>query len=173
VYSTGYRVVSLRYFNPIGAHPSTLIGEMPLGVPNNLVPFITQTAAGIREKLTVFGSDYNTPDGSCLRDYIHIVDLAKAHVKALMFLEKQPSGKLCEAFNLGTGVGASVLELIQKFMKVTGVNLPYTIGPRRSGDIEKVYADPKKANTKLDWKTSFSMEDALLHSWQWQQKLPR
>ena len=144
---------------------------MPIGTPNNLVPFITQTAAGLREKLTVFGNDYNTPDGSCLRDFIHIVDLAKAHVKALVLLEKQSSKKLYEVFNLGTGMGASVLELIQKFVKVTGVNLPFVIGPRRPGDIEKVYADPKKANTQLDWRTTFSMEDALLHSWEWQKTL--
>lgn len=173
VYPVGYRFVSLRYFNPIGAHPSAFIGEVPLGTPNNLVPFITQTAAGLREKLTVFGGDYNTPDGSCLRDYIHIVDLAKAHVQAMKFLEKQSAGKLYETFNLGTGIGASVLELIQKFVKVTGVNLPYTIGPRRSGDIEKVYANPKKANTLLGWSAAFSMEDALLHSWEWQKKLPK
>jgi UDP-glucose 4-epimerase len=171
VYTTGYRFVSLRYFNPIGAHPSALLGEMPIGTPNNLVPFITQTAAGLREKLTVFGNDYNTPDGSCLRDYIHIVDLAKAHVKALVYLEKQTSPKSYEAFNLGTGMGASVLELVQKFIKVSGVNLAYIIGPRRPGDVEKVYADPKKANTQLEWRTTFSMEDALLHSWEWQKTL--
>ena len=171
VHSTGFRVVSLRYFNPIGAHPSALIGEMPLGTPNNLVPFITQTAAGWRDKLTVFGNDYSTPDGSNIRDYIHIVDVAQAHVKALVYLEKQAEKKLCEAFNLGTGMGASVLDVIQKFIKATGVPVPFTIGPRRPGDIEKVYADPKKANAVLNWSTSFSMEDALLHAWEWQKKL--
>jgi UDP-glucose 4-epimerase len=173
VYSTGYRIVSLRYFNPIGAHPSTLLGELPIGTPNNLVPYITQTAAGIREKLTVNGGDYNTSDGSCVRDFIHIVDLAQAHVKALMFLEKQSEQSLYEVFNLGTGVGASVLELIKKFIAVTGVQLPFVIGPRRSGDIEKVYADPKKANAMLQWKTSYTMEDALLHAWQWERKLQK
>ena len=171
VFPTGYRMVSLRYFNPIGAHPSTLIGEMPLGTPNNLVPFITQAAAGIREKLTVFGNDYNTPDGYNIRDFIHIVDLAKAHVKALNYLEQNPSAALYDAFNLGTGIGASVREAIDAFVRATGVQVPYVVGPRRPGDIEKVFADPKKANTMLKWKTTFSMDEAMLHAWQWQKKL--
>jgi UDP-glucose 4-epimerase len=173
VYSTGYRIISLRYFNPIGAHPSALIGEMPIGTPNNLIPYLTQAAAGIREKLTVFGNDYSTPDGSCIRDFIHIVDLAQAHLKAMKFLQKNSSPKLYEAFNVGTGVGASVLELIKKFHTATGVPIPYVIGPRRSGDVEKTYADPKKANSLLEWNSEFSLEDALLHAWQWQQKLPK
>ena len=171
VFPTGYRIVSLRYFNPIGAHPSTLIGEMPLGTPNNLVPFITQAAAGIREKLTVFGNDYNTPDGYNIRDFIHIVDLAKAHVKALNYLEQNSSAALYDAFNLGTGIGASVREAIDSFVRATGVQVPYVVGPRRPGDIEKVFADPKKANTMLKWKTTFTMDEAMLHAWQWQKKL--
>lgn len=171
VHNSGYKVISLRYFNPIGAHPSALIGEMPIGIPNNLAPYITQTAAGIREKLTVFGNDYDTPDGSCVRDFIHVVDLAKAHVKALVYLQKNTSGKIYEAFNVGTGKGVSVLELIQSFIKATGVALPYTIGPRRPGDVVKTYADPTKANSVLQWKTELSIEDALLHAWQWQKKL--
>jgi UDP-glucose 4-epimerase len=171
VSATGLRVVSLRYFNPIGAHPSTLMGEIPLGTPNNLVPYITQTAAGIRERLTVFGNDYDTPDGSCIRDFIHVVDLGVGHVKAMQYLSSRTEKKLYEVFNLGTGIGVSVLELIEKFMAVTGVKVPYTIGPRRSGDIEKVYADPKKVNESLGWKTQFTIEESLLHAWQWEKKL--
>jgi len=167
----GLRIVSLRYFNPIGAHPSSMIGEVPLGVPNNLVPYITQTAAGLREKLTVFGNDYDTPDGSCLRDYIHVVDLGIAHVKAMQYLQGRTDEKLYEAFNLGTGVGVSVLELIKKFTDTTHVNVPFVIGPRRSGDIEKVFADPAKANKSLRWKAKYSIEDSLLHAWQWEKKI--
>jgi UDP-glucose 4-epimerase len=170
-YITGLRVISLRYFNPIGAHPSALMGELPIGVPNNLVPFITQTAAGKREKLTVFGSDYNTPDGSCVRDFIHVVDVAIAHIKAMEYLDKQDASNRYEAFNLGSGIGVSVLELINTFQKVTGVKLPYVIGPRRPGDVEKVYADPGKVNKALNWKTKYSIEEGLLHSWEWQKKL--
>jgi UDP-glucose 4-epimerase len=169
---TGYRVISLRYFNPIGAHPSMHIGEVPIGTPNNLIPFVTQTAAGLRDKLTVHGNDYNTPDGFCIRDYIHVVDVAIAHVKSLVYLQDQSFKKLYDAFNLGSGQGVSVLEIIQKFKSVTGANLPYTIGPRRPGDVEKVYADPIKANKVLNWKTTFSIEDALMHAWEWQKKLP-
>jgi UDP-glucose 4-epimerase len=170
-YITGLRVISLRYFNPIGAHPSALLGELPIGVPNNLVPYITQAAIGKREKLTVFGNDYNTPDGSCLRDFIHVVDLAIAHVKALDHLQKLPTGNAYEVFNLGTGIGVSVLELVNKFQQVTGEKLNYGIGPRRPGDVEKVYADPTKVNKELNWKTKYSIEDALLHAWQWEKKL--
>jgi UDP-glucose 4-epimerase len=170
-FPTGFRIISLRYFNPIGAHPSALLGELPLGVPNNLVPYITQTAAGKREKLVIFGNDYDTSDGTNVRDFIHVVDLAIAHVKALQYLISLPSNKVYEAFNLGTGVGVSVLELVNQFMKVTGVPLLYTIGPRRPGDVEKVFADPAKVNSKLDWKTKFSISDALLHAWQWEKKL--
>lgn len=167
----GLRIISLRYFNPIGAHPSVLLGEIPLGVPNNLVPYITQTAAGLREKLTVFGNDYNTADGYCVRDFIHVVDLARAHVVAMEYLFQRPEKKLCEVFNLGTGVGVSVLQLIEKFVEVTGVKVPYVVGPRRPGDVEKVFADPTKVNKLLRWKTSFSIEESLLHAWQWEKKI--
>jgi UDP-glucose 4-epimerase len=163
------KVISLRYFNPIGAHPSGLIGELPIGIPNNLVPYITQTAIGKREKLVVFGSDYNTPDGSCLRDFIHIVDLAIAHVRALQKIDEVPSRH--ETINLGCGKPVSVLELVKTFMKVTGVSLNYTIGPRRPGDIEKVYADPAKSWKLLNWKTKLSTEEALRDAWNWEQKL--
>ncbi len=163
------RVVSLRYFNPIGAHPTGAIGELPIGVPNNLVPYVTQTAIGKRKALTVFGNDYNTPDGSCLRDFIHVVDLAKAHVSALTEMDRLP--KRFEAFNLGSGVPCSVLELIHTFVKVTGVSVNYSIGPRRPGDIEKVYADPSKSNRDLKWKTQLTTEDALRDAWNWEKKL--
>jgi UDP-glucose 4-epimerase len=170
-YTTGFRVISLRYFNPIGAHPSASMGELPIGTPNNLVPYITQTAAGKRDKLTVFGNDYDTPDGSNIRDFIHVVDLAIAHVKAMEYLDKLSASNLYEVFNLGTGVGVSVLELIDQFQKVTGVKLNYTIGPRRPGDVEKVYADPSKANARLNWKTKYSSGDALLHAWEWEKRI--
>lgn len=170
-FHTGFRIVSLRYFNPIGAHPSTLIGELPIGTPNNLVPYITQTAAGIRQRLTIFGNDYDTPDGTCIRDFIHVVDLAIGHVKAMEFLSKRTEKNLYEVFNLGTGIGVSVLDLIQKFIKITGVNLPYVMGARRAGDIEKVYADPAKINREFGWKAKYSVEDSLLHAWQWEKKI--
>lgn len=163
------RVISLRYFNPIGAHPSGLIGELPIGVPGNLVPFITQAAIGKREKLTVFGSDYNTPDGSCLRDFIHIVDLAEAHVRSLEKINSMPNRY--EALNLGSGVPVSVLELVKAFVKVNGITLNYFVGPRRTGDIEKVYADCTKSFRFLHWKTRLSLEDALRDAWNWEQKL--
>jgi UDP-glucose 4-epimerase len=170
-YLTGLRVISLRYFNPIGAHPTALIGELPIGIPNNLVPYITQTAVGQREKLTVFGNDYKTSDGSCVRDFIHVVDLAKAHVKAMEYLSTANGDNFYDVFNVGTGVGVSVLELIQKFEATTGTKLNYVIGPRRAGDIEKVYADPAKVNQVLQWDATFSIEEGLLHSWQWEKKL--
>jgi len=173
VYPSGMRIVSLRYFNPIGAHPSALIGELPVGVPGNLVPFITQTAIGKRNTLTVFGNDYSTPDGSCVRDFIHVVDVARAHIKSLEFLSKQGATPLYKVFNLGTGIGASVLELVNKFQQVTGVKLNYTIGPRRPGDVEKTYADPSKAFKELQWKPKYSIEDGLLHAWQWEEKLAK
>lgn len=170
-YVTGFRVISLRYFNPIGAHPSALMGELPMGTPNNLVPYITQTAAGKREKLTVFGNDYNTPDGSNIRDFIHVVDVAEGHVKAMEYLDKLPPSDLYEAFNLGTGVGVSVLQLVDQFQRVTGVKLNYTIGPRRPGDVEQVYADPSKVNALLNWKTKYSSSEALLHAWEWEKRI--
>ena len=153
-YSTGFRIVSLRYFNPIGAHPTAMLGELPIGTPNNLVPYITQTAAGIREKLTVFGDDYDTPDGSCIRDFIHVVDVAKAHVKAMEFISEGSGENLFEVFNLGTGVGVSVLQLIEKFKKATGMAIPYVIGARRAGDVEKVYADPAKSEQSVKMENS-------------------
>ena len=160
---------ALRYFNPIGAHPTAFIGELPNGVPQNLVPFVTQTAAGIRECLSVFGDDYNTPDGSCIRDYIYVVDLAKAHVKAVdRLLEK---GERWNIFNLGTGRGLSVLELVNAFMKATGVKVNYKIVGRREGDIEQVWADPKKANSELGWSADTPIEDVLASAWKWQSSL--
>jgi UDP-glucose 4-epimerase len=171
VVSSGFKIISLRYFNPIGAHPSGLLGELPVGPPNNLVPYITQTAAKVREKLTVFGNDYNTPDGSCVRDFIHVVDLAEAHVRAMEFVGRNQAPTLLETFNLGTGVGVSVLQLVNEFRKVTHVELPFTIGPRRPGDVEKVYGDPTKANKMLNWKTKFTIQESLLHAWNWEKKI--
>ena len=167
----GFRIISLRYFNPVGAHPSAMIGELPIGVPNNLVPYVTQTAAKVRERLIVFGDDYNTPDGSCVRDFIHVLDVATAHVKAVEYLKNQKNENLFQAFNLGTGVGVSVLELVKKFIEVTGVNIAYTIGPRRSGDVEKVYADPHKINKALGWTAKYDLGQSLLHAWQWEKKI--
>lgn len=164
------RVTLLRYFNPVGAHASAKIGELPSGVPNNLVPYITQTAAGRREKLTVFGSDYNTPDGTNIRDYIHVVDLAKAHVKALSWLSSQSSG-CCEPFNLGTGKGTSVMEIIRTFETVTGVKLNYHLGHRRPGDVEQIFANPSKAEKELGWKCEYTVADALKHAWNWEKTL--
>ncbi|MDR0419336.1 MAG: UDP-glucose 4-epimerase GalE [Prevotellaceae bacterium] len=163
--------ILLRYFNPIGAHPSAEIGELPIGVPQNLVPFITQTAAGIREKLSVFGDDYNTPDGSCIRDYINVVDLAKAHVVAAKRMLEGKSKDSVEIFNLGTGKGLSVLEIVKDFEKVTGVKLSYEIVNRRPGDIEQIWADPTYANNELGWKAEATIEDTLSSAWKWQQKL--
>jgi UDP-glucose 4-epimerase len=164
------RVVMLRYFNPIGAHPSGYIGELPLGVPNNLVPFVTQTAAGIRGQLTVHGVDYATADGSCLRDYIHVVDLAKAHLRALTFANTHDA-PVCEVFNIGTGKGNSVLEVVRTFEAVNGVNVPYTIGPRRPGDVEQVFADTTRSNTILGWKAELDLRTALRDAWTWQKHL--
>ena len=161
----------LRYFNPIGAHPSALIGELPNGVPQNLLPFITQTAIGMRPELKVFGDDYNTPDGSCIRDYIYVVDLAKAHVKAIDRMLNANDRKRVEVFNLGTGTGLSVLTLIREFEAATGVKLPYTIVGRREGDIEQVWADPKKANEVLGWKAETPIRDVLASAWKWEQHI--
>lgn len=161
----------LRYFNPIGAHPSALIGELPNGVPQNLLPFITQTAIGMRPELKVFGDDYNTPDGSCIRDYIYVVDLAKAHVKAIDRMLNAKDRKRVEVFNLGTGTGLSVLTLIREFEAATGVKLPYSIVGRREGDIEKVWADPKKANEVLGWKAETPIRDVLASAWKWEQHI--
>ena len=161
----------LRYFNPIGAHPSAMIGELPNGVPQNLLPFVTQTAAGLRAELKVFGDDYNTPDGSCIRDYIYVVDLAKAHVKAVERMLAGLPTEQVEIFNLGTGRGLSVLEILRTFIQVTGVNIPYQIVGRREGDIEQVWAKPDKANTVLGWSADTPIEEVLLSAWKWEQKI--
>ncbi|NIJ53465.1 UDP-glucose 4-epimerase GalE [Dyadobacter arcticus] len=172
VYSKpGIKALSLRYFNPIGAHESALIGELPNGVPSNLVPYITQTAAGLRKSLTVFGSDYNTVDGTCVRDFIHVVDLAKAHVKALELLDAQSSTDFYDVFNVGTGEGYTVLQLINTFEEVNGVKLNYTIGPRRDGDVEKIYAQSDKVNNVMKWYAEKTMADALRDAWKWQLKI--
>lgn len=163
--------IALRYFNPIGAHPSALIGELPLGVPQNLVPFITQTAAGLRDELKVFGDDYNTPDGSAIRDYINVVDLARAHVVAIERLLNEKNKSNYEVFNLGTGEGLSVLQIVKSFEKATGVKLNYKIVDRRAGDIEKIWADTTYANNELGWKAEKGLEETLLSAWNWEKKV--
>ncbi|WP_298366268.1 UDP-glucose 4-epimerase GalE [uncultured Lutibacter sp.] len=165
------KAIALRYFNPIGAHESAKIGELPIGVPQNLIPFVVQTAAGIREELSVFGSDYDTPDGTAVRDYIHVVDLAKAHIVALRRLIENNNKAQFEIFNLGTGKGNSVLEVIQSFEKVTGKKVNYKLVDRRAGDITAAYADTNYANDELGWKTELSLDDALLSAWKWQETL--
>ena len=162
------KAILLRYFNPIGAHPSALIGEMPNGVPQNLIPYLTQTAIGIREQLSVFGDDYNTPDGSCIRDYIYVVDLAKAHVCAMTRIMEDQTTEPVEVYNIGTGKGTSVLELIHAFEKATGVKLNYKIVGRRAGDIEQVWGNVDKANNVLGWKADTPLEDVLASAWKWQ-----
>jgi UDP-glucose 4-epimerase len=165
-----FKSIILRYFNPIGAHPSAEIGELPIGTPQNLVPFLTQTAAGIRPELSVFGNDYDTPDGTCIRDYINVVDLAKAHVTAIDRMLNDQSDEKLEIFNLGTGNGVSVLELINTFERATGVKVPHKIVGRREGDIEKVWANPQHANNVLGWKSRETLEDTLRSAWKWQEK---
>jgi UDP-glucose 4-epimerase len=167
----GKGVISLRYFNPIGAHESALIGELPIGVPNNLVPFITQTAAGIRDCLNVYGDDYNTPDGSAIRDYINVVDLARAHVAAIRRLLDRGQKYEFEVFNLGTGKGLSVFEIIEAFEKSTGQSVNYRVVGRREGDIEKVYADTSYANSELGWKAEKGIEETLLSAWKWEMRI--
>jgi UDP-glucose 4-epimerase len=168
----GFKAVVLRYFNPIGAHPSAKIGELPQGVPNNLVPYITQTANGIRSELTVFGDDYATPDGTNIRDYIHVVDLARAHVLALAFsINREDS--FCEPINLGTGKGTSVLEIIHSFETVNKVKLKYKIGKRRAGDVEQIYANAAKANSILNWTCNYTVADALKHAWEWEKTIEK
>ena len=166
-----FKSILLRYFNPIGAHPSALIGELPNGVPQNLLPFLTQTAIGIRKELSVFGDDYNTPDGSCIRDYINVVDLAKAHVVAMDRMLQNKSDENLEVFNLGTGRGVSVLELINTFEKVTGVKVPHKIVGRREGDIEQIWANPERANKVLGWEAKETLADTLASAWKWQKEL--
>lgn len=167
----GISAIILRYFNPIGSHPTAIIGEMPNGVPANLIPYLTQTAIGIRPCLKVFGDDYNTPDGSCIRDYIYILDLAKAHVAAMARIVDGKNADPVEVFNVGTGHGVSVLELIHTFEKCTGVKLNYEIAPRRAGDIEKVWGNVDKANKVLGWKAVHTLEESLTSAWKWQQRL--
>jgi len=166
-----FKSVILRYFNPVGAHPSAEIGELPNGVPQNLIPYLTQTAIGIRKELSVFGNDYNTRDGYCIRDFIDVVDLARAHVIAIDRMLEDKSEKQIEIFNLGTGTGLSVMELINAFEKATGVNVPYRIAPRRAGDIEQVWADPSYANNVLGWKAQTPIEDTMRSAWAWQKRL--
>jgi UDP-glucose 4-epimerase len=168
---SGINAILLRYFNPIGSHPSSKIGELPLGVPQNLVPFITQTGFGLRKELSVYGNDYPTPDGTAIRDYIHVVDLAKAHVIALQRLLNDKNKAKVETFNLGTGTGSSVLEAITAFEKVSGKKLPYKIVARREGDITSAYANTEKANTILGWKAHYNLEEAMASAWKWEQKI--
>ncbi len=168
--SGNLKAVSLRYFNPVGAHPTALIGELPRGVPENLVPFITQTGIGIRKQLKVFGDNYNTPDGSCIRDYLHVVDLAKAHVAALKRILEGNMKNNYEIFNLGTGTGVSVFEAIKSFERVSGLKLNYKVEGRRAGDIEQIWADPSYANNELKWKTVSTLDEAIKSAWDWEQK---
>lgn len=165
------KVSLLRYFNPIGSHPTALLGELPIGVPNNLVPYVTQTASGIREKLSIWGNDYETPDGTAVRDYIYVVDLAKAHVKALQKLLNEKSETLIDVYNLGTGKGSSVLEVVEAFETANEVKVPYQICERRAGDITIAYANPDKAERELGWKADTSLEEALRTTWEWQKYL--
>jgi len=165
------KIISLRYFNPIGAHPSAAIGELPRGVPGNLIPFITQTAAGQRAALTIFGHDYPTPDGTCIRDYIHVLDLAEAHVAALQFLLKKDIDNYYDVFNIGTGEGVSVMQLVKTFEQVSGQPLNYKLGQRRPGDVTAVYADVHKSAEQLGWKAKRSVAEALTDAWRWQQAL--
>lgn len=166
-----FNAIILRYFNPIGAHPSAHIGELPRGVPQNLLPYVCQAAMGIRKELSVFGEDYNTPDGSCVRDYIDVIDLAKAHVCALNRMVEGKSEEKIEYYNLGTGNGVSVFELVNTFMEATGVNVPYKVVGRREGDIERIYGDPSRANNVLGWKAEVPLKDTLANAWRWQEKL--
>jgi UDP-glucose 4-epimerase len=166
-----FKSIILRYFNPVGAHPSAEIGELPNGVPQNLIPFLTQTAIGIRKELSVFGDDYNTPDGSCIRDFINVVDLAKAHVIAIERMLEDKSDAKIETFNLGTGIGLSVKELISAFERATGVNVPHKIVGRRVGDIEKVWENPEYANNVLGWTAEVPIEDTMRSAWAWQCRL--
>jgi UDP-glucose 4-epimerase len=165
------KTILLRYFNPVGAHPSAQIGELPNGIPSNLVPYITQTAAGIREQLVIHGNDYNTSDGTCIRDYIHVVDLAKAHVKAMTFANKMSSS--VDVFNVGTGNGSTVLEVVQAFEERCNVPLNYRIGPRRDGDVEQIFADTQKINQVLQWQAEYDLYDMMYHAWMWQKSISK
>jgi UDP-glucose 4-epimerase len=165
------QALSLRYFNPVGAHPSALIGELPIGIPNNLVPFITQTVAGLRSELKIYGNDYDTPDGTAIRDYIHVVDLAKAHVQAIERMLNNEQKKSYEYFNIGTGKGSSVLEVIQAFERINRTKVPYRVIDRRAGDIAKIYADTARANDDLDWRAQLNLDDMMKSAWEWQKTL--
>ena len=165
------RMMSLRYFNPIGAHPTGLIGELPVGKPNNLLPFISQTAAGLHETLVIFGDNYPTPDGTCIRDYIHVVDLAKAHVLAIERLVNNKNTSNYETYNIGTGKGSTVLEVINSFEKISNTSLNYSFAPRRSGDVVEAYADNRKVSSDLGWRAESSLDDAMLSAWNWENKL--
>jgi len=169
--STGTHCILLRYFNPGGAHPSIRIGEMPIGQPQNLIPVITQTAIGKQEKMYVYGIDYDTRDGSCIRDFIHVCDIAHAHTLALEYLQKKEQGNVCEAFNLGTGRGVTILEAVHSFEKVTGIKLNYEIGPRRKGDVIAIYANNDLAKAKLNWEPKFTLDDLMKTAWEWEQRL--
>ena len=167
----GLQAISLRYFNPMGAHPSIEIGELPIGIPQNLIPFITQTGIGLRDQLSVFGDDYPTEDGTCIRDYIYVVDLARAHLIALQRLLEGKNNKSYDVFNLGTGTGSSVLETIHSFERISGKKLNYKIANRRAGDITTAYADTTKANTVLGWKAKYTLDEAMKSAWEWEQKI--
>jgi UDP-glucose 4-epimerase len=171
VSNKNFNAISLRYFNPIGAHPSAIIGELPRGIPENLVPYITQSGYGLRDELKVFGDDYDTPDGTCIRDYLHVVDLAKAHVVAVKRLIEGMNKTNYEIFNLGTGKGVSVLEAIKSFERVSGIGLKYKITSRRAGDIEKIWADPTYANKELGWRTVSSLDEAMKTAWDWEKNI--
>lgn len=166
--NSSFKTVILRYFNPVGAHSSGTIGELPRGIPNNLAPYITQTAAGIRPSLKIFGDDYETPDGTCVRDFIHVVDLANAHVAALKKLNEDSTLQGVFIYNVGTGHGNTVLEVVKAFERATGIRIPYEMAPRRDGDIEKIWADTSKAGHELNWKAQYTLEDAMLHAWLWE-----
>jgi UDP-glucose 4-epimerase len=169
--SAGTNCILLRYFNPVGAHPSIKIGEMPIGKPQNLVPVITQTAIGKINKMTVYGDDYNTRDGSCIRDFVHVSDIANAHTLSIQYLQRKGNGSLCEVFNLGTGNGVSVLEAIKSFEKISGVKLNYEIGPRRPGDVIAIYANNDLAKKELAWDPKFSLDEMMRTAWEWEQRL--
>lgn len=169
--NAGHQSILLRYFNPVGAHSSAEIGELPIGVPANLVPYITQTAMGIRQELTIFGDDYDTRDGSCIRDYVHVMDIANAHTKALQYMLDGKMQQNCDVFNLGTGNGVSVLEAVASFEKVNNLKLNYKIGPRRQGDVIAVYADNSKAIQQLSWQVQYDLDEMMRSAWEWQKKL--
>jgi UDP-glucose 4-epimerase len=168
-----FNAILLRYFNPIGAHASGKIGEFPKGIPNNLIPFLTQTVIGIRETLKVYGADYDTPDGTCIRDYIHVMDLAQAHIESLEYLISSKNNENCEVFNVGAGRGVSVMEVIKTFEKVTGEKVPYALSSPREGDIVTAYANPEKIVKKIGWKSKLTLEDSLLSAWNWEKELQR